>query len=201
MRFAGSAAGCCGGRPVFLEFNVSLIRLVWPPARVALRQSPQNELQTLLAYTGYVAHPPCFKHHGQPSRHHVRVRAQYDDVRYIATADKVAEMEALFTEKQVSAGLTPADLLAPLLTRNRSAQSDFRPPRFLRTKRDREAVRPEYLGAAANHSWGTALDPWEIGWNAQRFTEESLGLQAVRRAFRCGDFQPCVMQAAKTAPV
>ena len=94
-------------------------------------------------------------------------------------------MEAILTEKQVSAGLTPADLLAPLLTHNRSAQSEFRAPRFLRTKRDRAVVRPEDAGAEANHSWGTALDPWEIGWNAQRFTEQRLGLQAVRRAFRC----------------
>jgi len=102
------------------------------------------------------------------------------------TAGKVAEMEALFAENQVSAGLAPADLLAPLLTSNRSAQSDFRPPRFLRTKRDRAVLKPEDagLGAAANHSWGTPLDPWEIGWNAQRFTDQRLGLQAVRRAFR-----------------
>jgi len=103
------------------------------------------------------------------------------------TAGKVAEMEALFEEKQVTAGLTPADLLAPLLASNRSAQGDFQLPRFLRTKRDRASVRPEEAGleAAANNSWGTPLNPWEIGWNAQRFTEERLNLQAVRRAFRC----------------
>ena len=94
-------------------------------------------------------------------------------------------MEALLAEEQVSAGLTPADLLGPLLTSNRSAPSDFRPPRFLRTKRDGAVMRPEDAAGAANHSWGTPLDPWEIGWNAQRFTEERLGLQAVRRAFRC----------------
>ena len=159
---------------------------LWALARVALRQSPQNELHIIITLAGYVSHPPCYC--GQPKsssyESHVAVGR---DVRCIATADKVAEMEALFAKKQVSAGLTPADLLALLLTNNRSAHSDFRPPRFLRTKRDRAAVRPEDMGAAANYSWGTPLDPWEIGWNAQRFTEERLSLQAVRRAFRYCD--------------
>ena len=106
---------------------------------------------------------------------------------FAVAADKVAEMEAVLAEKQVSGGLTPADLLATLLAQNRSAQSDFRPPRFLRTRRDGVAVRAEdaAAGGGNNHSWGTALDPWEIGWNAQRFTEERLSLDAVRRAFRC----------------
>ena len=64
-----------------------------------------------------------------------------------ADAGKVEEMEALFQEKQISSGLSAAQLLAPLFGHSRTAQSDFLPPRFLRTKRDGSAARQEDAGA------------------------------------------------------
>ncbi len=64
-----------------------------------------------------------------------------------ADAGKVEEMETLLVEKQVSGGLSAAQLLAPLFSRSRTAQSDFLPPRFLRTKRDGSAARQEDAGA------------------------------------------------------
>ena len=65
-----------------------------------------------------------------------------------ADAGKVVEMEALFAEKQVSGGLSAAELLAPLLSNSRSAQNavDFQPPRFLRTKRDGNAATRQDAG-------------------------------------------------------
>ena len=55
-------------------------------------------------------------------------------------------MEALFLEKRVSGGLSVTDLLAPLFSHSRTAQGQFQPPRFLRTKRDGNAARQEDAG-------------------------------------------------------
>ena len=35
------------------------------------------------------------------------------------------------------------------------------------------------------YSWGSQLEPWEIGWNGQRWLEEHLSMTDVREGFRC----------------
>jgi hypothetical protein len=68
----------------------------------------------------------------------------------------------------------------------------LRGPRFLDAMKHGSSIPDEALAGAVsqNHSWGSQLMPWEIGWNGQLWLEEHLSMTDVREGFRCAH-SPC----------